>query len=322
MTEVKTPDTRDRFRGALLGLAVGDALGATLEFKTRDTYPPLTDMIGGGPFNLKPGEWTDDTSMALCLADSLIAEKTHDARDQLTRYARWCNEDENSVKGRCFDIGTTCRSAISRFLQTGSVMAVGMGDTWASNGSIMRLAPAVMFGAKSLNFAVELSRASSLTTHSHPDCVGACELLGARIALALRIDCYPHAPGESIAHQIAADIEGAKLPRRGWSSRLRTIWDGGYKPLHRNQIKSGGGALDTLEAALWAVSSQLTFRDALLTAANLGSDSDTVGAVCGQLAGAWVGMSGIPPEWLDKLAWRDKIIERADALYALSGIGG
>jgi len=107
----------DRAIGSLLGLAVGDALGATLEFSERDAHSPVTDIIGGGPFRLKPGEWTDDTSMALCLADSLIANKALDEHDLLERFVRWWEKGENSVKGRCFDIGTTTRQSLANFLR-------------------------------------------------------------------------------------------------------------------------------------------------------------------------------------------------------------
>ena len=104
-------ELRDRYRGALLGLAVGDALGTTLEFKRPGSFAPITDMVGGGPFGLKPGQWTDDTSMALCLAESLVECRGFDPVDQLRRYCRWYREGHLSSTGRCFDIGNTTRAA-------------------------------------------------------------------------------------------------------------------------------------------------------------------------------------------------------------------
>src|SRR5690348_11419095 len=101
----------DRYRGALVGLAVGDAVGTTLEFATPGTFEPITDMVGGGPFELLPGQWTDDTSMALCLAESLLHCGGHDPRDQMQRYVRWWREGHLSSTGRCFDIGRTVASA-------------------------------------------------------------------------------------------------------------------------------------------------------------------------------------------------------------------
>ncbi|MGC2412165.1 MAG: ADP-ribosylglycohydrolase family protein [Stellaceae bacterium] len=134
----------DRALGCLLGLAVGDALGTTLEFERRDVRPLLTDLIGGGPFGLKPGEWTDDTSLALCLADSLIACGGLDQRDLMSRFVRWWREGENSHNGRCFDVGITTRQALSRFVRTGDPVAGSTDPNAAGNGSIMRLAPVVL----------------------------------------------------------------------------------------------------------------------------------------------------------------------------------
>src|SRR5215468_12036115 len=127
---------RDRAIGALLGLAIGDAIGTTLEFRSRDTYQPLTDMIGGGPYGLKAGEWTDDTSMALALADS-IASVGWDLNDQASRYVEWWKTGKYSVNGRCFDIGITTRSALSKFVAGKDALASGDASERASgNGSI------------------------------------------------------------------------------------------------------------------------------------------------------------------------------------------
>jgi ADP-ribosyl-[dinitrogen reductase] hydrolase len=135
-------DRIQRSRGCLLGLAVGDALGTTLEFKPPGTFTPITDMLGGGPFNLKPGQWTDDTSLALCLAESLIECRGFNPKDQMERYVRWWKEGHLSSTGECFDIGNTTRTALSAFLKTGNPIS-GPTDAYsAGNGSLMRLAPA------------------------------------------------------------------------------------------------------------------------------------------------------------------------------------
>jgi ADP-ribosyl-[dinitrogen reductase] hydrolase len=130
-----------RYRGSLLGLAVGDALGTTLEFKPPGTFPPLTDMVGGGPFHLEPGQWTDDTSMALCLAESLIERQGFDPVDQLERYLRWYRQGHLSSNGRCFDIGTTVQTALHRFEHTHKPYCGPTDPMSAGNGSLMRLAP-------------------------------------------------------------------------------------------------------------------------------------------------------------------------------------
>src|SRR5262245_14888700 len=133
----------DRCRGSLLGLAVGDAVGTTLEFETPGTFEPITDMVGGGPFRLRPGEWTDDTSMALCLATSLVSCEGFDAADQMTRYLRWMEEGYWSSIGRCFDIGATTREALLRYKRTGDPWSGSTDPHSAGNGSLMRLCPVV-----------------------------------------------------------------------------------------------------------------------------------------------------------------------------------
>jgi ADP-ribosylglycohydrolase len=132
---------RDRYHGALLGLAAGDALGTTLEFKSPGTFRPLTDMVGGGPFNLQPGQWTDDTSMALCLGESLVRCQGFDPKDQMERYCRWWQDGQLSCTGRCFDIGITVSAALSKYTETDDPFSGSVDPHTAGNGSLMRLAP-------------------------------------------------------------------------------------------------------------------------------------------------------------------------------------
>lgn len=175
----------ERYRGSLLGLAVGDAIGTTLEFRAPGTFTPIDDMIGGGPFHLKPGEWTDDTSMALCLAASLIECKAFDPRDQMQRYLRWRNEGYMSSNGTCFDIGGTVSSSLRRFETTSDPCAGSTDPHTAGNGSIMRLAPVPLCYASNPREAIEKSGESSRTTHGAPTAIDACRYLGALIVGAL-----------------------------------------------------------------------------------------------------------------------------------------
>jgi len=175
----------DRFRGCLLGLAVGDALGTSIEFSPPGSFTPLTDLVGGGPFNLRPGEWTDDTSMALCLAESLIECRGMDLIDQLTRYVRWYREGYLSSTGICFDIGNTIRKALTNFEHTGDPHSGSTDPESAGNGSIMRLAPVPMYFANDKRAAIENSAVSSLTTHRIRTAVDACRYFGGLIAGAL-----------------------------------------------------------------------------------------------------------------------------------------
>src|SRR5262245_22893371 len=138
-------ETIERYRGCLLGLAAGDALGTTLEFRPPGSFSPIDDMVGGGPFGLKPGQWTDDTSMALCLAESLIECLGFDPADQMERYVRWYRQGHLSSAGWCFDIGGTTSSALRRYMNDRNPYAGPTGPTTAGNGSIMRLAPVPLF---------------------------------------------------------------------------------------------------------------------------------------------------------------------------------
>ena len=175
----------DRFRGALLGLAVGDAVGMPFEFRAPGTFPTVTDMVGGGSFGLPPGKWTDDTSMALCLADSLLETRGFDPLDQITRYVRWWRDGYRSSTGECFDIGNTTLDSLARFERSGEPLA-GSTDSYASgNGSIMRLAPVPMAYSGDGEAAAGMSGESSRTTHGSPEAVDACRYFGGLIACAL-----------------------------------------------------------------------------------------------------------------------------------------
>ena len=162
-------NTIERFRGCLLGLAVGDAVGTTVEFRARGTFSPVTDMTGGGPFSLNAGEWTDDTSMALCLAASLTEIGIFDAKDQMERYCRWYHQGYLGSNGRCFDIGNTVRSALSKFEATGNPFSGSNDPRSAGNGSIMRLAPIPMFYYPDSQKIWDYSAESSRTTHGSID---------------------------------------------------------------------------------------------------------------------------------------------------------
>ena len=164
-----------------MGLAVGDAVGTTLEFKPPGTFDPVTDMVGGGPFGLPPGQWTDDTSMALCLAESLVKQRGVDPSDQMSRYVRWWRHGHLSSTGVCFDIGGTVGAALSRFETSGEPFSGSTDPRSAGNGSVMRLAPVPLFFAGDPAQALQMSGTSSRTTHGPQTAVDACRYLGALI---------------------------------------------------------------------------------------------------------------------------------------------
>jgi ADP-ribosyl-[dinitrogen reductase] hydrolase len=297
----------DRALGAFIGLAIGDALGTTIEFSPRDSYPPVIGMVGGGPFGLKPGEWTDDTSMALCLADSLIASRgTLDAADLAQRFVRWQRNGENSVTGRCFDIGVTTRTALETFRRTGTPVG-DRAPRSAGNGGIMRLAPAAIVAGEDLDKAAALGRAQSEVTHATEECLAGADLLARLLSAGIA--------GKGLDALRAAEHAKFEAPN------IEAIARGAWRGKRRDEIRSSGYVVHTLEAACWAVGSSGTFADAVLNAVNLGDDADTVGAVTGQIAGAIWGYASIPNEWKERLAWRDRLISAATALWELSITG-
>lgn len=275
----------------LFGLAAGDALGTTLEFTLRDSKAPLTDMIGGGPFGLLPGAWTDDTSMALCLAHSLAECKGFDPEDQMRRYLRWYRTGYMSSIDHCFDIGSTVGKSLRTFEQTGNPFSGSDDPFSAGNGSIMRLAPVVMYFHDEGEAACRLYAAqSSRTTHGAAECLDACELLAGAL--------WHLAQGED-KETCIGKISNIKLRSNG---RLKDVQQGRFRQKLRSDISGSGYVTESLEAALWCFYHTDSFREAVLMAANLGDDADTTAAVCGQLAGAFYGKSGIPASWLSLLA--------------------
>ena len=292
---------RERFRGCLLGLAVGDAVGTTVEFKPRGMFAPVTDMTGGGPFQLAPGQWTDDTSMALCLADSLIAVG-FDLRDQLERYCRWQDDGYWSSTGKCFDIGIATRRALQHFRQTSGVEAGSTHPQSAGNGCIMRLAPVAMYFADDEELAAEYSGRSCVTTHRAAECLDAARLLGRILSRALR------------GYDREALMHG--LDRVELTPAIASIARQVYRQKDEPAIRGTGYVVDCLEAALWCFTKTTSYEAAILRAANLGDDADTTAAVCGQIAGAFYGEQGIPPRWLEQLHRAAEIRSLADALFA------
>jgi ADP-ribosyl-[dinitrogen reductase] hydrolase len=297
---------QDRFRGCLLGLAVGDAVGTTLEFKSRGSFEPITDMIGGGLFRLKPGEWTDDTSMALCLATSLVETGGFDPKDQIDRYCRWNQDGYLSSNGKCFDIGNTVAAALKRYRKTHDPIAGSTDPQSAGNGSIMRLAPVPMFYFFDREAAVRYSGESSLTTHGAAECVDACRFFGGMIFSALS--------GQSKEEVLSSQADSFQ-----GEQKIVEIAHGDYQDKEDNEIHGTGYVVQSLEAALWCFYKTDTFEAAVLKAANLGDDADTTAAICGQVAGAFYGESGIPKHWLNQLALRQEISDLADRLYLASG---
>ena len=293
----------DRFRGVLLGLAVGDALGGPLEFqpaRTPDRY--LTEMVGGGWQKLAPGEWTDDTQQVLCIVESFLVKRVFDPDDIARRFVVWM---QSSPK----DIGLHTRRVLD---------AIQHGDSWedasraaqaltpdnAPNGSLMRCAPLALFFCRHPEYVASLSPVLSRITHAHPDCEWACVFLNVAIVGLLT----------GLSRQEAVELGYAACD--GASQALKDRIGSAMEPTC--EVAPTGYVLDTLEVAVWAFLHTRTFEDAVVTAVNRGADADTVGAVVGALAGARYGLSGIPARWLGSLKESTFLIDYADRLYTLA----
>jgi len=297
-------------------LAIGDAVGTTVEFMPPGTFEPVADMVGGGPFDLEPGEWTDDTSQALCLAESLVERASFDPQDQMSRYVRWFRDGYWSSNGICFDIGNTTRSALVSFEHSGEPFSGSTSEHTAGNGSVMRLAPVPLFYAERPEEGVRLSGESSRTTHGAPQSVDGCRYFGGLIVMAAR--------GATKAELLADRVTpvGAWSDFGPWDPEIEEVAEGSFKRREPPEITGAGYVVRTIEAALWAFYSSDSFEEGLLKVVNLGDDADTTGAVYGQLAGCFYGLAGIPAEWTDRIALRGEILAMAERLHDAAAGGG
>jgi ADP-ribosylglycohydrolase len=303
--------SESRYKGTLVGLAVGDAVGTTLEFSSPGEFEPISDMVGRGPFKLKPGEWTDDTSMALCLAESILETDGFDPLDQMRRYVRWRDEGYLSATGECFDIGVATSRALDVFKTWGEPYAGSIEARSAGNGSLMRLAPVPMRWRANLKETIHYAALSSKTTHAATEAVDACRYFSVLIALALG--------GVGKMELLSPNPSFLELfDEEPLSPAIAAIAAGSYRDREPPEIRGSGYVVRTLEAALWALNSTNDFQSGLLKVVNLGEDADTTGAVYGQLAGAIYGIDAIPHEWLSKLAMRELIEGYAQRLYEVS----
>jgi ADP-ribosyl-[dinitrogen reductase] hydrolase len=302
----------DRFKGSFLGLAAGDALGTTLEFCQPGSFEPITDIVGGGPFDLEPGQWTDDTSMALCLADSLIACKGFNAQDQMERYVHWYREGYRSSKGYCFDIGNATRNALVKFEQSSNPYSGSTDPFTAGNGSIMRLAPVPLFYYQQPELALQYAAESSRTTHGAKTAVDACVYMAGIIVGALQGRTKEELL-ESMFTPVSDYWQQYEL-----SPEIASVAKGSFKVKHPPYIKGSGYVAESIEAALWAFYNSSSFEEGCLMAVNLGDDADTTGAVYGQIAGAYYGVEAIPKNWHDSLTQTNEISKLAVILHDLA----
>jgi ADP-ribosyl-[dinitrogen reductase] hydrolase len=285
--------------GSLLGLAVGDALGAPVEFCRRDSFEPVVGMQSGGYFKLPAGAWTDDTAQALCLAESLLEHPHLDARDLLERFCRWAEKAENTSTGVCVGIGQNTLRVLGNYRRKGDLLAPETRQKSDGNGAIMRLAPVAIRHWRNPAEARSIADLQSRITHYSDLSASSCEYLAAVLVNLIS--------GVSWS-------EAIRLDDPKWPDAVRSVACQDWSQRERDSISSSGYVIHTLEAAMWSVDTTNGFEDALLKAVNLGDDADSVGAVAGQLAGARYGIQSIPTDWLFSLIHRDRIEGTARSL--------
>ena len=298
-------DVTDQIYGALMGSCIGDALGVPVEFKSRIDMKsrPIKGMIGYGSWNQPPGTWSDDSSMLLCTAESLISGYSID--DIATRFLKWYREGYWTAHGEVFDIGNTTKIALDNLAFAPPVKA-GMRDEYSNgNGSLMRILP-MSFLTYKMDFheRAQLVADVSSITHAHRRSIIACIILVEYASNLLkgfdRITSY-HMMQEDIKSNLGGEMEITYFPVVFTDIRERA----------EDSISSGGYAVDTLETALWSNLKFDTYQDIVLAAVNLGGDTDTSGAVAGGLAGLTFGYSKIPQEWAVQLARNEDIEDLA-----------
>lgn len=282
----------NKFKGALLGLIVGDALGAPFEGMSGDNIEFKGKMQGGGPHNISAGQWTDDSSLALCLAESLIKDG-FDLKSQLKRYSSWFKDGYLSSKDRAFGIGRNTSISITDYIQEGILPPER--ERAAGNGSIMRLAPVPLYFINNYKKTIYYSAKSSRATHNNPMAVDSCKFLGSFIFNAIH--------NKNKNYLINENFKDLELDDRV----LKTVRISNNK-LTKEDINPDAFVLNTLQASLWSFNNSDSFKSAVIKAVNLGGDTDTIAAVTGQMAGSYYGSDNIPDKWVNRLAKKELIM--------------
>ena len=292
--------------GALFGVCVGDALGLPVQFLSREDVRrnPVTGMRGYGTFNLPPGTWSDDSSLTLCLAESLCAGYNPD--DIATRFRRWYQEGYWTPFGQAFDIGNSTNRAMKRLIRGSGPDSSGDTDEMSNgNGSLMRTI-ALAFHTASLDIEKRFRTVHEVSaiTHAHPRTMMAC---GIYVQIAVNL-----LGGSDLRQALGAAKKTVKSVYRQepFKEELRhfsRILDGDVSLIDEGDISSGGYAVHTLEASLWCLLNEGSFASTVLRAVNLGEDTDTTGAVAGGLSGLYYGFESIPKEWVDELTRKEEI---------------
>ena len=306
-------ETLYTIKSVILGHAVGDALGLPVEFCSREELDtdPVTGMIGFGTYPYAAGAWSDDTSMSLCALDSL-AKGDLDWDEIMHNFRRWLEKGEYTSVGECFDVGRTCLKAVLNYFafNPSATESGGTDERSNGNGSLMRILPFVLFteyGEYAGNWLDIIHQASAMT-HAHERAKVGCGIYTIVMRQLL------HDPN---MNSVELGLRRAECEYRGFPEfqHYARIFDSDFKHLKREDVKSTGYVVDTLEAALWCLMTTDNYKDCVLKAVNLGDDTDTVAAVAGGMAGALYGYDAIPTEWLNTLMKREYIEDMCERAY-------
>jgi ADP-ribosyl-[dinitrogen reductase] hydrolase len=332
----------DRFQGCLVGLAVGDALGAPVEFAThyeiQKRYGILQEMVGGGWLHLEPGQWTDDTAEALALAESYVSRRGFDGRDFIFRLLAWFQSNPPDVGNHTRHVLELIREFPTEWANAGKRVWHESGGTAAGNGSLMRCAPTAMFRYNNLEALIRESILASQATHFDPRCCEACVILNFLIAQCLHgrfspeleeqarlfhhslreMIVYHHHVGNYDTRQLKqAAVASLEIPyledRHAIERALAQL-----PRLKRDDLRSSGYVVDIFQTALYLLFHSSSFYEGLVWAVNLGGDADTLGAVTGALLGARFGYSQIPAHWSEVTFKSQRIRDLAELMFQLA----
>ncbi len=304
-------------KNGIWGLVVGDALGVPVEFKSRDYLKqnPLIGMIGFGTYNQPAGTWSDDSSLALCLAEEL--SKKLNLENIGNSFVKWYYENHWTPHGQVFDIGISTREAITR-LKNGkkAELAGSREENSNGNGSLMRILP-LLFEVQKIKDRkekYELIKKVSSITHGHVrSCLACFYYLEIASFLSSEVK-YPITDAYKAANLSLLQLMKELEINPNEVELFEQITNGKLAELQESSIQSSGYVIHTLEASIWCLLTTNSYKDAVIKAVNLGEDTDTTGAVVGGLAGLFYGMKSIPNEWIDEIARKEDIEELTNKL--------
>jgi len=292
---------QENYLGGFLGLAVGDALGAPVEFLKRGSYEFVSEFQSGGPFQLEKGMWTDDTILSLILSENLNKYRKLEPKKIMKGFYSWWQNGYMSPTGVCFDIGNTTKSALMRFQKNNQAFS-GVETDPPSNGAIMRLLPINLFFQSSLKESRDNAILMTKLTHGPQECIEASVILNYVLYFIL----------EGKSKEEIFKFTHFDHPLK---TRLEVLLRGDFLKKSYEEISGAGNAFETLESALYLFYHSKNFLDGLILGVNIGDDTDTVGAVYGQLAGTYFGVNNIPEKFINQLYNKEKIIHEAEELW-------